>query len=289
MPAGRKLIVLAAALAVPLAASGAAGSAVNASTALALAQQQIGSYLDQLGNLHCTEAVTQEKLGEKGRVLAVERDTFDYLVMMSGNAEDFQLNESRIENAGTRHRLLAMPMLVTNGMATVLLIFHPYYRDAFTFQTGPPETVDGAPAIPIHFAHSPGRRTPAALALRGREYPLDLEGTAWLDVASGQVVKVDVGLERDMSDIGLSSLKIEVEYKSELVSGQPSQIDLPAVTVVDVTTPRQHWRNTHTFSSYKSFSAGAQQSSSVKIITGKEGSNDNQAPAPAPPAPAKQP
>ena len=289
MPAGRSLVILAVVLAIPCAACGAAGSPVDASTAVVLAQKQIAGYLEQLGNLHCTEAVTQERLGEKGRVLAVERDSFDYLVMMSGGADDFQLNESRLENPGTRHRLLSMPMLVTNGMATALLVFHPYYRDAFVFKTGPAEVVDGAPAIPIHFTHIPGRRTPAALALRGREYPLDLEGTAWLDVATRQVVKVDVGLQRDMSDIGLSSLKIEVDYKAELVSGQPSRIDLPAVAVVDVTTPRQHWRNTHTFSDYKSFSAGAQQSSSVKILTGKNGSDDNQTSAPSPRTPAKQP
>ena len=74
-------------------------------------------------------------------------------------------------------------MLVTNGIATVLLVFHPYYRDSFKFEIGPDEMVNGKPAIPVHFTHIPGRRTPAALALRGREYPLDLEGTAWLDRA----------------------------------------------------------------------------------------------------------
>ena len=70
--------------------------------------------------------------------------------------------------------------VVTNGFSTVLLVFHPYYRSSFEFETGPDELVDGKPAVPVHFAHIPGRRTPAALALRGREYPLELRGTAWL-------------------------------------------------------------------------------------------------------------
>jgi hypothetical protein len=289
MPVGRNLLLSVAALAMPLAAFAASAASVDSSSAIALAQKQIGGYLQRLGDLHCTETVTQERLGGKGRILGVERDTFDYLIMMSGDADDFQLNESRIENKGTRHKLLAMPMLVTNGIATVLLVFHPYYRDAFLFKTGPAEIVDGEPAIPIHFTHIPGRRTPAALALRGRDYPLDLEGTAWLDEASRQVVKVEASLQRDMSDIGLRSLKVDVEYKSALVSGRKSQIDLPAVAVVDVTTPRQHWRNTHVFSDYKSFSAGAQQSPGVKIITNKNGSNDSQTPASSPQVPEKKP
>lgn len=289
MQGGRRLFLLVAVLAMPLAAFGAAAASADTSSAVALAQRQIGGYLEKLGDLHCTETVTQERLGEKGRVLGAERDTFDYLIMMSGDADDFQLNESRIENKGSRHKLVAMPMLVTNGIATVLLIFHPYYRDAFLFKTGPAETVDGAPAVPIHFTHIPGRRSPAALALRGRDYPLDLQGTAWLNEASGQVVEVEATLERDMGDIGLRSLKIDVEYKPELLSGRKSDVDLPAVAVVDVTTPRQHWRNTHVFSDYKSFSTGAQQSPSVKVITGKNGSRDNQTPASSPLVPEKQP
>jgi hypothetical protein len=289
MPGSRKMLIFAAILAMPLAALGEAAASADSSSAVALAQKQIGTYLERLGDLHCTETVTQEKLGEKGRVQGTERGTFDYLIMMSGDADDFQLNESRIENKGTGHKPVAMPMLVTNGIATVLLVFHPYYRDAFVFKTGPAEMVDGEPAIPIHFTHIPGRRTPAALALRGRDYPLDLEGTAWLDEASSQVVQVEAGLERDMSDVGLRSLNIKVEYKPELLSGKKSEIDLPAVAVVDVTTPRQHWRNTHVFSDYRSFSTGAQQSSSVKIITGKNGSSDNQTPASSPQVPEKQP
>lgn len=289
MPVIRSLLSFGAVLAIALGSACAAGQSTDTSGAIALVQKQIGGYLEQLGNLHCTETVTQQKLSENGRVEESERDKVDYLIMMNGDASDFQLNESRIENRGARHKLLAVPMLVTNGIATVLLVFHPYYRQAFEFKTGAEETLNGRPAIPIHFTHIPGRRTPAALALRGREYPLDLEGTAWLDVATKQVVKVDASLERDMSDVGLRSLKIQVEYKPELLSGHPSQIDLPAVAIVDVTTPRQHWRNTHSFSDYKSFSTGAQQSSHVKILTGDNGSADTPAPASPPQAPSKKP
>ena len=37
----------------------------------------------------------------------------------------------------------------SNGIATVLLVFHPYYRDSFAFETGPDEMVDGRPAVPV--------------------------------------------------------------------------------------------------------------------------------------------
>jgi hypothetical protein len=228
-----------------------------------LAQRQVTAYIAKLADLHCTESVTQEKLASNGHVEASEHAKYDYLIMMDGNGDDFQLNESRIESSASRHKPL--PMLVTNGFSTALLVFHPYYRDSFQFDIGTEEIVNGKLAVPVHFSHIKGRRTPAALALRGREYPLELQGTAWLDKQSGEVVKMDASLLYDMSDVGLRSLSIHVEYKPSNLAKTATNMTLPAVAVVDVTTPRQHWRNTHVFDSYKSFSTDAEQDPNIKI------------------------
>lgn len=229
-----------------------------------LAQRQVTAYLAKLADLHCTESVTQEKLAGNGHVEASERAKYDYLIMIDGNGDDLQLNESRIESSASRHK--ALPMLVTNGFSTVLLVFHPYYRDSFQFTTSADEIVNGRASVPVHFSHIQGRRSPAALALRGREYPLDLEGTAWLDKQTGEVVKMDAGLQHDMSDVGLRSLSIHVEYKPTSLGKNVSPLTLPALAVVDVTTPRQHWRNTHVFDGYKSFSTDAEPDPNVKVL-----------------------
>lgn len=245
-----------------------------------LAQKQITAYLDKLADFHCTESVTQQKLSPNGHVEATERAQYDYLIMMNGTGDDFQLNESRVEAANARGKQTQLPMLVTNGAATVLLVFHPYYRDAFTFEAGAEESLDGRAAIPVHFAHIAGRRTPAALALRGREYPLELTGTAWLDKRSGEVIKVDASLEHDMSDVGLRALHIQVDYKPLAPDKNVGTLDLPALAVVDVETPRQHWRNTHTFDNYRGFSTDAEQDPNVKLHAAN---NPDQNPSPATP------
>ena len=251
-------------LAIPAAFAG--GQASPASSPVELAQRQVTAYVAKLADLHCNESVNQEKLAANGHVEASERAKYDYLIMMDGNGDDFQLNESRIESSASKHKPL--PMLVTNGFSTALLVFHPYYRDGFQFDAGAEELVDGSPAVPVHFSHIRGRRTPAALALRGREYPLELEGTAWIDKKSGEVVRMDASLMNDMSDIGLRSLSIHVEYKKAALGKNSPDMTLPALAVVDVTTPRQHWRNTHVFDGYKSFSAEAEQDPNVKILAG---------------------
>lgn len=244
-------------------------------TAVDLAQRQITSYLDKLADFHCTETVTQQKLAPNGHVEATERAKYDYLIMMNGNGDEFQLNESRIASPGAKSKQTQLPMLVTNGVATVLLVFHPYYRSSFTFDAGAEEVVEGRPAIPIHFAHIAGRRTPVALALRGREYPLELEGAAWIDKQSGEVVKVEATLQRDMSDVGLRSLQINVEYKPSAPDKNVGVMELPALAVVDVKTPRQHWRNTHVFNNYRGFSTDAEQDPNVKVHAANDSAPDN--------------
>ena len=244
-------------------ASRADAQRTSESAPLVLAQKQIGRYLSKLADLHCSEIVTQQKLNAKGHVDETERSQFDYLIMMNGSGEEFQLNESRIEPPDAKHKSISAPMLTTNGISTVLLVFHPYYSNAFSFATGPEEMLGNKATIPIHFAHITGRRTPAALALRGREYPLEFQGTAWLDETSGEVIQVNASLMHDMSDVGLRSLEIHVEYKPENFGKETWT--LPAKAVVDVTTPRQHWRNTHIFESYKSFSTDAQQDPNFKV------------------------
>src|SRR5579863_2733680 len=201
--------------AVAICVSRAIGQSVGTADALPLAQKQIARYVSKLADLHCTELVTQQKLNAKGHVDETERSQFDYLIMMDGNSEEFQLNESRVEPEGSKHKPVAAPMLITNGISTLLLVFHPYYSDAFSFQAGAEEMIGNRATIPIHFSHISGRRTPAALALRGREYPLELQGTAWLDKTTGEVVQVNAGLLHDMTDLGLRSLDMHVEYKPE--------------------------------------------------------------------------
>lgn len=244
------------------------------------AQKQVVAYVAKLADLHCTEDVVQEKLKPNGGTELTSKSQYDYFLYMQGNSYDFQLSESRLE-VGTQKQA-RQAMLLTNGFSTLLLVFHPYYRNAFEFTSGPAETLEGRSVIPVHFSHVQGARTPAALALRGREFPLELEGTAWLDASSGQVVRMDAGLEHEMADVGMKSLKIHVEY---MPSPKPSDhFMVPAKAVVDLQTPKQHWRNIHTFHNYKLFSTEANQDPAVKVKAENENQADpNAAPAAATP------
>ncbi len=243
------------------------GSTVHAQSAPLLdrAQQTVVTYVAKLADLHCTEDVEQVKLRPNGKAEASLKSEYDYFLLLQGNSDEFQLAESRLEIGKAPSG--KTPLLLTNGFSNLLLIFHPYYRDAFEFTAEGQESVGGTMLMRYHFAHVRGARTPAALALRGREYPLELEGTVWLDAASGEPLRIDARLLQPMTDVGLRSLTAQVEYaRSNKVAGHPI---VPIAAEIELETPRQHWKNSHVFRDYKLFSAEADQDPNVKVHSDK--------------------
>ncbi|MBI1740861.1 MAG: hypothetical protein HYR57_08290, partial [Candidatus Koribacter versatilis] len=204
----------------------------------------------------CTERVLQAKLGKNGQVEQKEESVFDYLLMLQPGGGEIVLEESRFAVNAAGHKS-SRPLMVTNGFSTMLLVFHPIYQASFEFTLLEDEILDGKRHARIHFRHIPGARSPAVLLLRGREYPLDLEGTAWLDDETGAVARLQVGLPSGMEDVGLRALNSEIRYASVAFAASSQNYWLPASATIEVETPRQHWRNVHRFTDYKLFSVSA--------------------------------
>jgi hypothetical protein len=234
-------------------------------TLLVNTSHQISSYLEQISDVRCTEQVSQFKLGKNGKPQYKEESTFDYLVLMDGSSDQFLLNESRLQQSQSRKAPKNVSMLVSNGFSDLFLIFHPYYRNSFEFDGGQEETVDGQRFILIHFTHIPGRRTPAAVAVRGREFPLELSGQAWIDPETGMVARIQAEVSKDMQDVGLRSLKADIVYSPVQLPGWKQAYRFPSVATVEVETLKQHWRNVHRFSNYQRFTVDTEVAVSKEV------------------------
>ncbi len=220
--------------------------------------RQVSVYLEQVSEVKCTEQVTQTKLNNSGRPEYAEVSTFDYLVLLEGTADDFLLNESRLplkQSPAAKN----IPMLISNGFSMMFLIFHPYYRNAFQFEAEGDDWIDGHRMVRVRFIHVRGKRTPAALSVRGREYPLELIGTAWIEADTGMVARIKIALANDMRDVGLRTLAVQIDYAPVKLPGWTQAYRFPALAVVDVETLRQHWRNVHRFANYQRFMVGTSQ------------------------------
>lgn len=108
---------------------------------LARTADQTSLFLDQFSDVKCTEQVRQEKLGKDEKVELKEDSTYDYLVILTNTGGELNLAESRLPIHEAKRDRKNTSMLLSNGFATLFLVFHPYYSSAFTFNLAGEEVV----------------------------------------------------------------------------------------------------------------------------------------------------
>jgi hypothetical protein len=140
----------------------------------------------------------------------------------------------------------------------MLLVLHQDFEPSFVFTPVSEELVDGRTLVKIHFKPVPGASSPAAIQLRSRNYPLPLAGDLWLDRDSGAVVKLMSRLDTGLDDLGLHDLRSEIHYSIVEFHDPEEAYWMPSSAVIDVQTPKQHWRNVHRFTDYRRFRATIQ-------------------------------
>lgn len=223
------------------------------------ASTNVAKFLDQFSQVRCTESVVQEKIGRNGKIEQHGQSAFDYLVIMSNSGGELSLQESRLAMKDSARKTPGpAPLLVTNGFATLFLIFHPSYVHSFTFADEGVDVLEGATLRKLSFRAVRGMRSPAVLALRGREFPLALAGTVWLDAQTGAIHRIRASLAESLQDIGLTALASDTLY-AQVGLKDYRESYFPVTATIEVETPRQHWRNTHRFASYQEFAVSADE------------------------------
>ena len=218
------------------------------------ARRSVDKFFDQATNVVCTENVSQGIVGKNGKVDYREDAVFDYQLQSSPNSGALKLVESR-ETRKAAFRDSSRTLLITNGFTAMLLIMHPSYESSYTFDPAGQESVDGVTYDKINFKFVPGAASPAALQLRGHNYPLPLSGSIWIEPQSGAVARLVATLDSSLSDLGLKGMRSEIHYALVRFHDPDESYWMPISAVIDVESARQHWRNVHRFTAYKRFRA----------------------------------
>jgi hypothetical protein len=225
--------------------------------ALLRARKTVDKYFQQAANVVCTENVTQAMVGKNGKANYREESVFDYQLQADTNSGSLKLVETR-DTRKAAFRDSARTLLITNGFTSMLLIIHPSYEASYAFEPAGEETVDGVVLAKINFKPIPGASSPAAFQLRGQSYPMPLSGTIWIEEQTGAVSKLIASVDTSLSDLGLQGMRSEIHYATVHFHDPDESYWMPISAVIDVETPRQHWRNIHRFAGYKRFRATIQ-------------------------------
>jgi len=225
---------------------------------LARAHKQVKEYFEQFSDLTCKESVTQLVLNSSGRTIYRENSAYDYQFETSDQNGDWKFTETR-EARNSAFRDPARSLLVTTGFASLLLVAHPMYETSYTFDSDGTESISGVAYQRIRFKPIAGASSPATLRLRGKNYPLPLSGSLWIDPQSGAVVKLEATVDSGLSDVGLAGMHSEVYFALHQFHDQKETEWVPESATIDVKTPHQHWRNLHRFTDYKKFNVNVHE------------------------------
>ena len=229
----------------------------DAMQALQHARQNVEHFFQESANVVCAESISQTVLGHNGKPLYREESAYDYQLQARTESGSLKLVESR-DSRKSAFRDPRRTLLITNGFTGMLLIVHPSYESSYTFEPAGEETSDGIRLVKVHFQPVPGGRSPAALQLRGKSYAMPLSGILWIEPESGAIVKLTAAVDTSLTDLGLQGMRSEIHYAMLQFHDPEESYWVPVSAVIDVETPRQHWRNVHRFSEYKRFRATIQ-------------------------------
>ena len=229
----------------------------RANDTLLHARKLIDTFFEQTSNVVCDEDVSQTIVGNNGKPIYREDSVFEYQMQANSRGGSLRLVESR-EARKEAFRDPARTLLITNGFASMLLILHPDFESSYVFTPVSEEQNDGRTLVKIHFTPIAGASSPAAIQLSDRNYPLPLTGDVWIERETGAVVKLTAALAASLDDLGLHDLRSEIHYAIVQFHDREESYWMPASAVIDVQTPKQHWRNVHRFTDYRRFRATIQ-------------------------------
>ena len=236
-----------------------AGSQQNLPAFLNAVGERVSTFFDQFPNMASAEEVhsgpCDEGLRKKCRV--TYRGKFNYLVVRRTEGNPL-LGEYRTDLKGRAidYRNLGHGRIfLTYGFATTPLEhFHPQNQVACRFREFGRQTVGGQETEVVGFVEIPGKYPwPMEWRHGNHVVPLCLQGLAWIDPTTYQIVRIATFLLTPPPDSGLENETTRVEFSEVQLHQGSTKLWLPTEVVVDVWFYKHHFRNVHKYTAFKSF------------------------------------
>jgi hypothetical protein len=186
---------------------------------------------------------------------------------LSSGCAAVQIEEYRTDSKGSEVDVLRLKnsFVVTGGYVSIPLFFHPCYRDDSAFRyIGREKTSRN---YVIAFAQIPEKaRFKGSFQYLGVPFVFYVHGLAWIDPATGQIVRMRTDLTEPLIGAGLTEQTTEVELAEVRFGETGRTLWLPHEVIVLSRLMGYRFRNHHQYSNYKLFSVDAKEADR-KIIS----------------------
>jgi len=204
-----------------------------------------------------------------------QEQTFHYLMLAGPEDRPMSgLQEYRTDDKGRRLDLRSMakaPSILTSGFVSSAIYFHPMHQDGSAFRYLGRQHIDKRETYVVAFAQRPvatrlvewvgnGEKTGAVL----------LQGVAWIDPTTYQIIRMRTDLLAPRPDIHLERQSTEIRFAEVHLKTLPGAFWLPGEVVVTVKFFGEIYRNTHHYSHFRLFKVETQEIPEAKQHTPAE-------------------
>jgi Tfp pilus assembly protein PilF len=229
------------------------------------AGKRVRGFVDAVNRITATEGLDHENIGRYGFPSKRESRNYSYVASLQETQPGvYTVEEYRNGTAGLD---IFPDQLATLGLTSLVMIFHPAYRDEYEVTCEGLSRWHSGLAWQVHFRQRPDK--PARLReyrIAHQGFPIWLRGRAWIAVDTFQVVSLETDIVAPVSQIRLKAEHISIEYMPVRFRRYDEELWLPqsAEIFLDFNGRRIHRR--HHFNNYLLFSVDDKQKISAPTV-----------------------
>lgn len=241
---------------------------------LAVILQKTGARVDELFagivDLTAREKITQARLDNHAHVIANHNTQGNYLIVRRRSSKGLNIEEYRTDENGNRsdNRGLGSGYFVTSGFALDSNYFSTAFQRESAFRYLGLQKIGGRLAYVVAFAQNPDKAT-LTVAFRERDgsgTAMFVQGIAWIDRETFQILRLRTDLLAPLYTIGLDRLTTEMNLSEVRLQDMATPPWLPRDVSVRIFMNQysyenadyyeQIYENAHHYANYQRFRVG---------------------------------
>ena len=222
--------------------------------------------------------ISPDRVGPSTSFPQVQEQTFHYLMLAGPQNKPMKgLQEYRTDNKGNPVNLQGTrnaPSILTSGFVSSPIYFHPLHQDGSTFRYLGRQSIEKRETYVVAFAQRPGATRLVAWVSDGRKMAaVLLQGVAWIDPTTYQIIRMHTYLLAPRPDIHLEKQSTEIRFAEVHFKTIAGAFWLPEEVVVNVNFFGEVYRNTHRYSQFRLFNVETQEVPAAKQQAPPESKN----------------
>ncbi len=242
-------------------------------SALPALLQQLGANVAALfanfPNTISVEQIRQERLRSNGKIQDQLAQQCQYLLVTRPAEAGLGLEEYRGDATGARVAIQGLDngFMLTSGFASSALIFHPDYQPGSSFRYLGTQSAGGRETEVVAFAQKPARaRTVERFNADGQSALILVQGVAWIDAATHQIVRMRTDLLKPQSQLRLGRQTTDIEFGPVRFKEIAKEVWLPRRVTVTVEWKGKNYRNQHEYSDFRLFNVNTREKQSAAAL-----------------------